>query len=246
MGDIQFLVELAKCLASSDASPKEVILKRKLPYLTLVVSMLVACTACVPLVITQVNRASNERATERRKILLDEHLKLIERLRTEGDPMGEYLWVRANADRLISNPIGDPLLLKDMYEKAAEKGSIDAQQVLGLMLFSGSSTPSGFCTDCSVLKRENRNPELGLKLIEKAMEKQCFYWSVEIDGMTNQQCLTPVVAAIDIWPNFRDGTVVPQNTEQAERWRKMTTDCQMKIKKLSPQFFSQQKFPACR
>ena len=210
---------------------------------------IVGLTACAPpvgYIIKEANHQNDARAVERGKSLLAEHLKMVDKLRAEGDPMGDYLWTRANADRLIPNPISDPLVLKKMYEDASKKGSIDAQHVLGLMLLNGSSTPSGFCLDCPVLKPEDRNPELGIELIDKASEKQCFYWSVELDGMANQQCLTPVVTALYVWPNFRDGTLVPKDAVQATRWKQLKLSCAEKLQKLPPQFFFQQKFPACR
>jgi len=210
---------------------------------------IVGLTACAPpvgYIIKEANHQNDARAVERGKSLLAEHLKMVDKLRAEGDPMGDYLWTRANADRLIPNPISDPLVLKKMYEDASKKGSTDAQHVLGLMLLNGSSTPSGFCLDCPVLKPEDRNPELGIELISKASEKQCFYWSVELDGMANQQCLTPVVTALYVWPNFRDGTLVPKDAVQATRWKQLKLSCAEKLQKLPPQFFFQQKFPACR
>lgn len=205
-----------------------------------------ACTPPVGYIIKEANRQNDARAVERGKGLLAEHLKMVDKLRAEGDPMGDYLWTRANADRLIPNPISDPLVLKKMYEEAASKGSVDAQHALGLMLFNGSSTPSGFCTTCPVLKPEDRNPQLGVELIDKASAKQCFYWSVELDGMANRQCLTPVVTALYVWPKYRDGRVVSQSADEAARWKQIELSCRAELKNLSPQFFAQQKFPACR
>jgi hypothetical protein len=212
----------------------------------LAIACLGACATPVGSLIKEANRQNDTRAVERGKGLLAEHLKMVDKLRAEGDPMGDYLWTRANADRLIPNPISDPLVLKKMYEEAAGKGSVDAEHVLGVMLFSGSSTPSGFCTNCPVLKPEDRNPQLGVEMIDKATAKQCFYWSVELDSMANRQCLTPVVTALYVWPNFRDGTLVQKDAAQAARWRQLELVCREKLQKLPPQFFFQQKFAACR
>jgi hypothetical protein len=212
----------------------------------LAIACLGACATPVGSLIKEANRQNDARAAARGKGLLADHLKMVDKLRAEGDPMGDYLWTRANADRLIPNPISDPLVLKKMYEEAAGKGSVDAEHVLGVMLFSGSSTPSGFCTNCPVLKPEDRNPQLGVEMIDKATAKQCFYWSVELDSMANRQCLTPVVTALYVWPNFRDGTLVQKDAAQAARWRQLELVCREKLQKLPPQFFFQQKFAACR
>lgn len=224
-------------------------MKHWLGWTATIAMALATLTACAPPVgriIMEGNRQADERAVERGKGLLAEHLKLIDKLRAEGDPMGDYLWTRANADRIVPNPISDPSVLKKMYEEAAAKGSVDAKHVLGQMLFHGSSTPSGFCTDCPVLPKSERNPDEALKLLKEAIAKQCFFWSVEIDGMANRHCLVPIVTAMEIWPNFRDGTVVPKDAEQAERWRQMRLSCTASIQNLPPTFFFQQKFPACR
>lgn len=224
-------------------------MKHWLGWTATIAMALATLTACAPPVgriIMEGNRQADERAVERSKGLLAGHFKLIDKLRAEGDPMGDYLWTRANADRIVPNPISDPLVLKTMYEEAAAKGSIDAQHVLGKMLITGSATPSGFCTNCPMLEPKDRNPELGLKLIEQASAKQCFFWSVELDGMANRSCLVPVVTAVFVWPNFRDGQFFAQSDALAEKWRQMRLSCAASIQNLPPTFFFQQKFPACR
>lgn len=224
-------------------------MKHWLGWTATIAMALATLTACAPPVgriIMEGNRQADERAVERGKGLLAGHFKLIDKLRAEGDPMGDYLWTRANADKWIENPIDDPLVLKKMYEDAAAKGSIDAQHVLGLMLFDGSAARSGICTDCAVLLTEDRDPKRGLALIEKASAKQCFYWGVILDSMGNRSCLVPVVTAMKVWPKYRDGRVVEKNADEAKRWREMEESCQATIQNLPPTFFFQQKFPACR
>ena len=53
-------------------------------------AMLSGCAPSVSNIIMESNRQDNERAIARGKGLLAEHLKLIEKLRVEGDPMGDY------------------------------------------------------------------------------------------------------------------------------------------------------------
>lgn len=217
----------------------------KAALLTISVSLLVGCAPSVGSILMEANRQDNERAIARGKGLLAEHLKLIEKLRAEGDPMGDYLWTQANADAWVPNPIKDPLVLKKMYEDAAAKGSVDSQHVLGLMLFDGATSRTE-CVGCPVLKAEDRDWRKGLSTIEEASKKQCFYWGIVLDGMAGRSCLIPMVPAREIWPNFRDGTGVPKSDEQASRWNEMKLACQAQIKALPIRFFFSQKFPACR
>lgn len=223
-------------------------MKKLATLIVVVASALGTLTACAPPVgriIMEGNRQNDERAVERGKGLLAEHLKLIDKLRAAGDPMGEYLWVQANADSWVDNPIQDPLALKSMYGNAAAKGSVDAQHVLGMMLFGGVSSRN-ICFTCPVLKPEDRDPQRGLALIEEAQSKQCYYWGIRLDGMANRSCLVPVVTAGEIWPKYRDGRIVQKSAEEAQRWLQMEQACDATIQKLPPTFFFQQQFPACR
>ncbi len=208
--------------------------------------LLTGCAPRVGSIIMEANRQDSERATARGKDLLAEHLKLIEKLRTEGDPMGDYLWARANADAWVPHPIKDPLVLKKMYEDAAARGSVDAQHVLGLMLFDGSAARTGVCTDCPVLNPEDQDWRKGLAIIEDASKQQCFYWGIVLDGMANRSCLVPVVTAGKIWPKFRDGRIVEKNANSLSHWKQLEDSCDTELKSLPTVFFFTQKFPACR
>lgn len=210
------------------------------------IALITGCASSVGALISQSVYDSDQRAMSRGKELLTEHLKLIEKLRAEGDPMGEYLWTRANADAWVDNPIKDPLVLKTMYENAAAKGSVDAQHMVGLMLFDGSSSRSGVCTDCPVLKPEDRDWHKGLAIIEDATKKQCFYWGIVLDGMANRSCLTPVVTAGKVWPKFRDGRIFEKNPDTLALWKQMEDTCDAKLKLLPISYFFTQKFAACR
>jgi hypothetical protein len=194
------------------------------------------CAPSTGSIIAKANRENDARAVERGSALLTGHLKLIEKLRADGDPMGDYLWTRANADQWVENPIKDPLVLKKMYEAAAEKGSIDAQHVLGLMLFDGSASRSGVCTDCPVLKPEDRDWRKGLAIIEDATKKQCYYWAIVLDGMANSSCLRPSVSSGEIWPEFRDGRIVDKNQEAQSSWKVLRRPAQTTSKRYLPPF----------
>lgn len=215
---------------------------------TICFSLLVGCAPSVGSIIMEANRQDSERATARGKDLLAEHLKLIEKLRAEGDPMGDYLWTRANADAWVPNPIKDPLVLKKMYEDAAAKGSVDAQHVLGLMLFlGGASQTAGANPQGPLLSKNDRDPFKGMAMIEEASKKQCWHWTVLIagGGSSGRYCLMPEIAAGRIWPKFRDGFMLPKNAASLKQWRELDESCEATIRALPPTFFNQ-KFPACR
>lgn len=206
---------------------------------SLVCAALLVLAGCVTAIANHFDQAA---ASSRGKQLLQSHLEMIEHMRARNDPMGDYLWAQANADSWVPNPEKDPLLIKKMYEDAAAKGSIDAEHVLGLMLIDGSSSRN-ICMKCPVLKPEDRNPQLGLQILEKAIKKQCFYWGIRIDGMAKRQCLTPVTSAGDVWPNLRDGAVFAKNLDEAKRWKAMEDSC---IADLKRSYLSSNNFPVCR
>jgi hypothetical protein len=213
--------------------------------IVIVVVCLSGCAPSVGSVIANANRENDARAVQRGNAFLAAHLKLIERLRADGDPMGDYLWTRANADQWLENPINDPLALKRMYEEAAAKGSIDAQHMVGLMLFDGSASRSGVCNDCPVLNPEDRDWKKGLAILEDATKKQCYYWAIVLDGMANQSCLKPSITATVIWPKFRDGFAYPKDGALESYWRAKGEQCRAQLATFPPMFYFRQKFPTC-
>jgi TPR repeat protein len=73
----------------------------------------------------------HQEATANRK----KQVEIIKQRQAKGDPIGDYFYGMANAEGWWpENPITDPLVIKEIYEKAAAKGSSDAMIVLGLML----------------------------------------------------------------------------------------------------------------
>ena len=209
------------------------------------------CVAgCAPSVGTLINesvRSSDRRATVRANELLEQHLSLIDRLRAQGDPLGDYLWVRANADGWVKDPVRDPLVLKKMFEDAAAKGSADAKHVLGLMLFDGAASRTGVNTSGAVLDPKDQNWRAGLALIDEATKQQCWYWAPILDGMANKTCLRPVSTAGIIEPNFREGSRVVQRDDiQQKHWKQLNENCKAFISSQGPKFFFPTRFTACR
>lgn len=219
----------------------------------LIVAALAALSGCVAppnvgAIMSESIRKSEEGATQRDKALLAQHLKLIEKLRAEGDPMGEYLWVEANEHQLVPNAVTERGALKRLYQAAADKGSIDAQHKVGLMTFyEGAIGNAGYAKSTEKERQEKAIQwRAGLDLLEKSTAKQCFHWGIVLDGMANRHCLRPVVVARQIWPKFRDGFGYPKDTALADAWKQRRDECDAYLAKQDPFFFYGRKFPACR
>lgn len=217
----------------------------------LIVAALAALSGCVAppnvgAIMSESIRKSEEGATQRGKALLAQHLKLIEKLRAEGDPMGEYLWVEANEHQLVPNAEKDRAKLRAMYQAAANKGSIDAQLKVGIFTFQDGALWQYQTAPEETKRAKNLAWREGLATLEKAIPHQCFYWGVMLDGMANQQCLRPVNAAARVWPEFRDGRSYPADSDLTETWRKKGNECDAYLAKQDPFFFYGRKFPACR
>lgn len=206
------------------------------------------CADPVMGIINHGNRQAAESATERGKTLLEEHLKLIEKLRSEGDPMGDYLWAEANEHGLVPNAIQDPEQLNALYEKAAVKGSVDAQNKVALLTFLQGAAWGG--TYNSISAAEKAEKEIvwrkGLEMLEASTAQQCYYWGVIMDGMANRWCMKPVTAADTVWPKFRDGFAYPKDQALREYWAKRGATCDLYLNGQGPEFFYNRKFPACR
>lgn len=219
----------------------------------LIVAALAALSGCVAppnvgAIMSESIRKSEEGATQRGKALLAQHLKLIEKLRAEGDPMGDYLWAKANEDELIPNAVVEPGALKRLYQAAADKGSIDAQHKVGLLTFYEGAVVNGRYSTSTENERKEKEVKWrnGLEILEKSTAQQCFYWGIALDGMANQHCLLPVVVARWVWPNFRDGFAYPKDAALADAWRERRDECDAYLAKQDPFFFYGRKFPACR
>jgi hypothetical protein len=210
--------------------------------------LLSGCAEPTGKIISDAVRQSDQRAVQRENVLLAEHMALIDKLRAEGDPMGEYLWVRANDDQFIPNPIKDRPTIKKMYEAAAAKGSIDAAHKAALMSFFDGASLGGSYARISEAERAQKALvwRQALVELEAATAQQCYHWGIVLDGMANRRCLRPVVTAGKVWPKFRDGAAYPKDKSLQSTWSAKDDVCLAFLDKQPPQFFFNRKFPACR
>lgn len=103
--------------------------------------------------------------------LLAKHLQTIKDLQAKGDPLGDYMWVAANARGWVDNPELDPEKLRDMYAAAAAKGSSDAMVALGMMYVSGQTTQQSMAG--KRLDDSKLDLEKGLRLVEEGTRERC-------------------------------------------------------------------------
>lgn len=210
--------------------------------------MNLGCADPVTAIINHNIKKDNEQAIQRDGILLTEHLNMIAKLRAEGDPMGDYLWARANEDKFVPNAITDTETLKKMYQTAATKGSLDAANKVGLMTFNeGGISNAGYSKSTETQKREKEIIwRKGLELLEQSTAKQCYYWGIVLDGMANRRCLKPVVTLNQVWPQFRDGFGYPKDQDLMLKWREKAASCEVFLRNQTVDFYYNRKFSACR
>ena len=178
----------------------------------LVVLSLSGCGAVVNSTIGIANQASQKNDDRKFNRLLAEHLQSIKALQAKGDPLGDYLWVKANEDGAVENAVTDRKELKKMYQAAADKGSVDAQIMVGLMSFV-EGAPRHFNYGRTEEEIAIKRPiwEEGLKKIQLATKEQCWYYTPVISPRQNKLCLTPVAAYTNVWWVFRDGYTFPKD-----------------------------------
>ncbi len=215
---------------------------KKITFFTLAVAivlpLLSGCETAVNTTIGVANKIDHARDRSRYKDLLVEYLQSIKILQAKGDPLGDYLWTRANEDKMVDNPITDPKVIKQMYEAAAAKGSVDARLELGLRRFREGASFQGdkrnlrswdgkqwVGGDQELLAHEPIWKD-GASQIEAASKTRCFYWEPYIFPPHQKQCLTPVVPAREMWPKFRDGYAYPKDQEAMEYWRNQKLSCE--------------------
>ncbi|MFJ4294388.1 hypothetical protein ACIP1U_32210 [Cupriavidus sp. NPDC089707] len=201
------------------------------------VLLLSGCGAIVGGTIATAN--SLDQAATRKLVagLRAQQIAQIKSLQAQGDPMGDYLFALANAEGWIGeNRISDPMEIKDLYQKAANKGSSDAMIALGLMLFDGRGAPQ--YAKGIYLPYEQQNWKRGLEWVERGMKIRCSYAQPLYIAITppGRQCLVYRSPASWIWPAFRDGKyrwspegkyvpVIEKNQKLQEDWRAKDAIC---------------------
>jgi hypothetical protein len=114
--------------------------------------------------------------------------------------MGDYLYALGNAQGWIHDT-RDPLVILDLFKKAAKKGSSDAEIVVGLFYFFGIIPSQNQYT--VGLPKQFRDIELGSKLIREGIKKRCAY-AEPVPG-NDGVYLRYVSGAGRIWHFYRDG-----------------------------------------
>lgn len=102
---------------------------------------LAGCETIVNSTIATANRIDQARDQERRSDLLAQHLDDIRALQVKGDPLGDYLWAEANDNKIVKNAIQNPETIQQLYEVAADRGSVDARLVLAIKKFKQGAYP---------------------------------------------------------------------------------------------------------
>lgn len=198
---------------------------------------LTGCGAIVSGTISTANSLDQALTRERITKVRAQQIEQIRALQAKGDPMGDYLFALANAEGWIGEDrISDPVAIKNLYEKAAEKGSSDAMIALGLMLFDGRGAPQ--YTKGVYLPYEQQSWKKGLEWIERGMKIRCsyaqpLYLAISSPG---SQCLVYRSPAVWIWPDFRDGRykrdsngkhvpIIEKNKELEDYWHTKDAVC---------------------
>lgn len=194
--------------------------------IVLLTALLAGCGALVGTTIVTANNAEISRDHARLGNLVTAYLESVKELQAKGDPMGDYLWVRANEDGLVENPIKDPKIIIQMYADAATKGSEDAQIVLAIKRFY-EGQPRHFNYGRTPEEMAIKEPVWrdGLGKLERATQQRCYYLKPYIFAPHNKRCLAPRVAADDIWPSFRNGYSYPKDPSLRDYWYDKAIAC---------------------
>ena len=181
--------------------------------------------AVVGTAISAADKADSAMLRSRGNRLLAEHLKMIDELRAKGDPLGDYLWVVANAEGQVDNPELDPEKLFAMYRAAAENGSTDALVAVGTMLFSGATTPNGTGKNTKKFPHDRLDMKKGLELIEQGTRERCWYWEPIIQTISSQNCLRPIIPSTWVWGTIDSGYFWPRDEALANYWKRKSLLC---------------------
>lgn len=80
--------------------------------------------------------------------------------------------------------------------------------------------------DLSVLPDKEAAWKEGMRLVEHATARRCFYFKTYIFAPHQKRCLAPRIAADDIWPHFRDGGGYPKDKTLRDHWYDKAIACQ--------------------
>lgn len=171
--------------------------------------------------------------------IVQEDIKKYEAMKANGDPDGYYFTAIIFAKSKEDNAREHRKEILARYEEAVAKGSNDAKIALGRMLVEGRSLPFEYMD--VALPWEERDIKRGLKLLEEAATKSCYYQQpLFMDSACSN--IRRTNAAVPIWVAYRDGVyarlpntekrsqVFPKNPALAEKWKKRRDQCDAEIK----------------
>ncbi|MBY4949552.1 SEL1-like repeat protein [Cupriavidus respiraculi] len=201
--------------------------------------LLGGCSVLVAGTMTLANGLDQSTTQSTVSALRAEQVRDIKALQAAGDPMGDYFFALANAEGWIGEGrVADPLVIMDMYSRAADRGSSDAMIALGLMLFDGRGAPQ--YTKGVYLPREKQDWKRGLELVERGMRHRCSYAQPLYSATTSpgRRCVVYRSPAEWIWPDFRDGRykgdkingyvpIIEKNKTLEDEWRDRDVMCKI-------------------
>ncbi len=189
--------------------------------------LLTGCGSIVGGTISAANQIDQARNRSRSNSLMAQHLEDIKALQAKGDPLGDYLWAEANANKLIPDPITDPETLNALYQTAADRGSIDAKIIIAVQQFK-KGEPKHFNHGRTPEEMSEKEPiwRDALNKIDTATQKRCFFYWTYIFAPQQKRCLAPRIAADIVWPGFRDGYNYPKDKALRDEWYDKAIACE--------------------
>ncbi len=145
-----------------------------------------------------VERNANTRQLNGSIAVLRQH---IQTLQAQGDPLGDYFYALANSDGWIKD-VTEPKAITELFERAADKGSMDAKILLALQEAMDEPVPGKL--DYGQGPGEDLAQwERGLARLLPLVQQQCYARRLVVtDGRPRVRYYT---IAYKVWPRFRNG-----------------------------------------
>lgn len=163
----------------------------------LVILLTLGVGGCVPMLISNANKESNDNYNKKYAEILEAHKAYVAQLRKEKNPLGDYYYAQAVNDGIFKSESDLKVDVFELYKKAAENGVNDAWFRMGMM-YNGhrDQTPAQF--DETWSKR--------LEYFEKGFQKGCTYREININVYAGGVYrMRYVSAAVEIYTYYRDG-----------------------------------------
>lgn len=81
-------------------------------------------------------------------------------------------------------------------------------------------------SDLTVLPAKEAAWKDGLKQVEQATQRRCFFYRLYIFAPRQKRCLAPRIAADEIWPAFRNGGAYPKDKVLRDYWYDKAIACE--------------------